>query len=95
MSNAITNQPALSSTAFAEVLRDHANLIRLVNDLEFSLYEIGDNESETVDRKLVTPCQLAAGELIRNLRTMLFRLDQQVYPLVDPNANADVNADDR
>lgn len=75
----------LSRSAFDEVLRDHADVIRLTNDLELSLYEMG--ESGTPDRQRVTACQQAAGDLIRQLRAMLFRLDQQVYPLLDPGGS--------
>ena len=76
------NQFLLNRAAFDEVLREHADLIRLANELEFNLYELGDQGPP--DREKTTTCQQSAGELIRRLRAMLFRLDQQVYPIMDP-----------
>jgi hypothetical protein len=68
-----------SRTDFEQLLAEHAQTIRLANDLEYHLYRIGAEPAP----EHVTACQQAGGALIRHLRTLLFRHDQQVLPLLD------------
>jgi hypothetical protein len=79
----MTPERRLSQEAFDELIREHQHLILLANELELQAYSLGDTDTPaTTDR--VIECQKAAGRLIEQLRQALFRLDQQVYPLLDP-----------
>jgi len=77
--------PSLTREAFDELIREHHALVHLANELELQLYQLGDHNSPPAEH--ITACQQAAGELISQLRAMLFRFDQQVYPLLDPGEN--------
>lgn len=76
----------LTRVQFEQILTGHAALIRLANELESQLYRVGS--TPTPDN--IGEWQQAAGALIRELRTVLFRYDQQVLPqleaLVPPEA---------
>lgn len=78
----MNHEPPLSRQAFDELLREHQLLVQLANELELQLYGLGEQNAPLQER--VTACQKVAGSLIGQLRRMLFRLDQEVYPLVDP-----------
>lgn len=64
---------------FEELLAQHQELVRLANELEYRLYCLG----EPTAAGPVSDCQQAAGALIGQLRTVLFRHDQQVLPVLD------------
>ena len=69
----------LSRTDFEQLIAEHRQLIFLANDLEFHLYQMG----ETPGPAQVNHCRQTAGTLIGLLRTVLFRHDQQVLPLLE------------
>ena len=69
----------LSRADFEVLLTDHQRLIALANDLEYQLYRLG----EIPAGERVTECQQAGGALVGLLRNVLFRHDQQVFPLVE------------
>lgn len=81
------NQPPLSQAAFDEILDEHTELVRLTNELELRLYELG--EQLPSDQQPVENCRQAASALISRLRSTLFRFDQQIYPLLDPEKAAE------
>jgi hypothetical protein len=64
---------------FELLLGQHRQLIRLANELEYHLYRMGGQP----DPGPVTDCQQAAGALIGLLRTVLFRHDQQLLPVLE------------
>lgn len=78
----MSHLPTLSRSTFDELLREHQRLVHLTNELELHVYGLGEQVPPTGER--VTACQQAAGNLISQLRQTLFRLDQQVYPLLEP-----------
>ncbi len=71
--------PTILRTDFEGLLAQHQELIRLANELEYQLYGLG----EQVEPGPVSDCQQAAGALIGLLRTVLFRHDQQVLPVLE------------
>jgi hypothetical protein len=54
-------------------------LIRLTNELEYHLCQIGAEGTP----KRTAECQQAAGALISQLRSALFRHDQWVLPILE------------
>lgn len=75
--------PPLTAEEFAKLLADHGEIIRLANELEESLYRLGDSANS----EAATGCQQAAGTLIGRLRQMLFVHDQRVFPLLETILN--------
>jgi hemerythrin-like domain-containing protein len=71
--------PALTPEDFAQLLAEHRQLIDLANELELSLYRIGDQPNADNVQQL----QQTAGALIGLLRHVLFRHDQQVLPTLE------------
>jgi hypothetical protein len=69
----------LSRPEFEQLLAEHRQLIRLTNELEYHLYQIG--AEPTPER--IAACQQAAGALIGQLRSALFRHDQRVLPILE------------
>jgi hypothetical protein len=69
----------LSRSDFEQLLAEHGRLIRLTNELEFHLYQVGAEPTP----EHITECQQAACALIGNLRSVLFRHDQQVLPILE------------
>jgi hypothetical protein len=69
----------LSRPEFEQLLAEHGRLIRLTNDLEYHLYQVG--AEPTPER--IAECQQAAGALIGQLRSALFRHDQRVLPILE------------
>lgn len=69
----------LTPEDFAQLLAEHRQLIHLANELEFSLYRIGDQ----ANTENVQQLQQTAGALIGLLRHVLFRHDQQVLPALE------------
>lgn len=80
----MSHEPPLSRQAFDDLIREHQRLVHLANDLELQLYGLGEGEQAAPSREQVTACQQAAGRLIGQLRQTLFRLDQQIYPRLEP-----------
>jgi hypothetical protein len=64
---------------FDTLVQEQQTLIRLVNDLEYQLYRVGDAAAAVG----VDECRQSAGVLIGALRSFLYRLDQQVLPLLE------------
>lgn len=64
---------------FEQLLADHQQLIELINALELKLYSLG----EASEKSPIQECQQAGGLLISRLRSLLFRWDQEVLPLLD------------
>jgi hypothetical protein len=75
----MSDVPTITRADFEQFVAEHQEVIRLVNALEFQLYRLGEIHGD--DR--VTECQQAGGSLIGALRSLLFRHDQQVLPLLD------------
>jgi hypothetical protein len=71
--------PSFARADFEQLLGAHQQLIELANDLEYQLYRLG----EQPDGSPAAACQQAAGALLGRLRDVLFRHDQQVFPLLD------------
>lgn len=71
--------PALTPADFAQLLVEHRQLIDLANELELSLYRIGDQANVENVQQL----QQTAGALIGLLRHVLFHHDQQVLPALE------------
>lgn len=71
--------PMIRREDFERLLADHQELIRLANDAEYHLYQLG----EVAAGQRVAECQHAVGALVGLLRNVLFRHDQQVLPLLD------------
>ena len=78
----MTEVPPLSRSAFDELIREHQKMVRLANQLELSTYALGAHDPPS--REDVAATQQAAGQLIGQLRQTLFRLDQEVYPILEP-----------
>ena len=74
---------AISRSDFEGLLAQHQELIRLVNELEYQLYRLG----EPTESGPISDCQQAAGVLIGLLRNVLFRHDQQVLPVLEALAS--------
>jgi hypothetical protein len=72
-------EEAISPSDFEQLLAEHRQLIRLANDLEFHMYQMG----EAPGPEQVNECRKAAGTLIGLLRQVLFRHDQQILPLLE------------
>jgi hypothetical protein len=75
----MTGAEPLQRRDFDQLVAEHQQLIRLANELEFQLYQMGDAPGP----EQVAECRQAAGDLIRLLRHVLFRHDQQVLPLLE------------
>lgn len=75
--------PTVPRTDFDELLAQHQELIRLANELEYQIYRLG----EQAEPGPVSDCQQAAGALIGLLRTVLYRHDQQVLPVLEALAS--------
>lgn len=71
--------PEYDRSQFEHLLADHLRMIELVNALELKLYSLGD----TPEHSPTQECQQAGGLLISQLRSLLFRWDQEVLPLLD------------
>jgi hypothetical protein len=69
---------------FDQLVAEHHQLIRLTNELEFQLYQMG----EAPGPEQVAEGRRAAGTLIGQLRNFLFRHDQQVLPLLESRIDA-------
>jgi hypothetical protein len=80
----MNQKPTISQADFQELLAQHHKLIGLANELEFHLYRLG----EPTEPGPVSDCQQAAGTLLGLLRTVLFRHDQQVLPILEAAARA-------
>jgi hypothetical protein len=74
---------SLSRQELDDLLSQHRQVIRLMNDLEYCLYRIGES-----DHPAAHECRQAAGALIGCLRDLLFRQDQQVFPLLEVVADS-------
>jgi hypothetical protein len=72
-------EPSFSRADFEQLLGEHQRLIELANDLEYQLYRLGEQPGGSP----AAACQQAAGALLGRLRDVLFRHDQQVFPLLD------------
>jgi hypothetical protein len=81
----MSRETSLSQADFEQLVAENHELFRRANDLEFQLYQMGDSPGP----EQVQGCRRAAGNLIGLLRTVLFRHDQQVLPLLDPGGSAD------
>jgi hypothetical protein len=75
----MTEGMTLDRADFDQLVAEHRQLIRLTNELEFQLYQMG----EAPGPEQVKECRQAAGALIGLLRQVLFRHDQQVLPLLE------------
>ncbi len=75
----MTEGTPLARAAFDQLLAGHRELIRLANELEHQLYQMGNPPAP--DR--AEECRQTAGRLIGLLRQVLFRHDQQVLPLLE------------
>ena len=64
---------------FDSLLVEYRQLVRMVNELEYHLYNLGEVGADP----RVAECRQAAGALVGALRNHLFRYDQQVLPLVE------------
>jgi len=71
----------LTRDEFDRLVDDQSGLTRLLNELEYRLYLLGE---PTDDR--VSGCRDAAGALITRLRDTLFHWDQSILPRLDPTA---------
>ena len=71
---------------FEQLLAEHGQLIRLTNELEYHLYQIG--AEPTPER--IAECQQAAGALISQLRSALFQHDQRVLPILEAHLPSEV-----
>jgi hypothetical protein len=69
----------LSRADFDRLVEEHRQLIRLTNELEFRLYQMGEAPAP----EQAAECRQAAGTLIGLLRNVLFRHDQQVLPVLE------------
>jgi hypothetical protein len=69
----------LSREDFERLLADQQQLIELTNQLEYQMYRLGELPPD----ERVRECQQAGGMLIGLLRGVLFRHDQQIFPLLD------------
>jgi hypothetical protein len=81
----MSHSSALSRADFEHLLGEQHQLIELSNQLEYHLYRLG----ELPPNERVTECQQAGGTLIGLLRKVLFRNDQQIFPLLDSLAAND------
>jgi hypothetical protein len=63
---------------FEALLAEQERLVELCNELEYRLYQLGQDAGEPA-----TACQQAGGALVGALRDHLFRQDQQVLPVLD------------
>lgn len=63
---------------FEYLLAEQRQLVQLINDLEYHLYEIGESASPAVSN-----CQRTAGTLIARLRNLLFHFDQKLLPVLE------------
>jgi hypothetical protein len=68
----------LTQAQFDDLLSAHRRLIDLTNHLEYCLYRI-----DVPDKPAMSECQQAAGTLIGCLRDLMFRHDQQVFPVLE------------
>jgi hypothetical protein len=75
----MTGAEPLQRRDFDQLVAEHQQLIRLANELEFQLYQMGDAPGP----EQVAECRQTAGDLISLLRHVLFRHDQQVLPLLE------------
>jgi hypothetical protein len=75
----MSSSPPLTREDFERLLADQQQLIDLTNQLEYQMYRLGELPPD----ERVTECQQAGGMLIGLLRSVLFRNDQQIFPLLD------------
>jgi hypothetical protein len=68
---------------FEQLLAEHQQLIRLANEVEYHLYQLGASGGP----EAVAACQQATGTLLGLLRHVLFRHDQQVLPVLEGFVN--------
>lgn len=73
------SRPEFQREDFERLLQEHEQLITLTNELEYGLHALAGRPNEETLRTL----QQSAGALVSALRGYLFRLDQQVLPLVE------------
>jgi hypothetical protein len=69
----------LTRPEFEQLLAEHGRLIRLTNELEYHLYQIGAEPTP----EHIAACQQTAGALIGQLRSTLFRHDQRILPTLE------------
>jgi hypothetical protein len=69
---------SFSRAGFVQLVEEHQKLIDLANDLEYRLYQLGEQPPGSP----ANDCQQAGGVLIGQLRHVLFRHDQQVLPVL-------------
>lgn len=75
----MNQMPEYHRGQFETLLADHQRLIELINALELKLYSLGEAPEQSPPQE----CQQAGGLLISQLRSLLFRWDQEVLPLLD------------
>jgi len=75
----MTESAPISRSEFTALLNEMQRLVAHVNDLEYHIHALGAD----VSGESAIYCQQAAGALIGLLRGFLFRLDQQVLPLLE------------
>jgi hypothetical protein len=76
--------PTFLRADWERLVAEHREAIRLVNQLEFQVYSLG----EVPPHPRVAEIQQAAGALIGLLRGLLFRHDQQVLPVLEALSQA-------
>lgn len=64
---------------FDQLLDEHRRLVTAANNLEYHLYRL----PEAGEHPQIAECQAAAGDLLGQLRNLLFRHDQEVLPVVE------------
>jgi hypothetical protein len=75
----MSSPPPFTREDFERLLADQQQLIELMNQLEYQMYRLGELPPD----ERVTECQQAGGMLIGLLRSVLFRNDQQIFPLLE------------
>jgi hypothetical protein len=75
----VNDVPAIDRCDFERLVADHSRLVKLINDLEYHLYALGERQADDP----VAGCQCAAGALISALRDFLFRYDQLLLPTLE------------
>lgn len=71
--------PDIRREDFESLLDEHQRLIGLANQVEFHLHALAGGPNEGAIHAL----QQSAGSLVSLLRGYLFRLDQQLLPVLD------------
>jgi hypothetical protein len=77
--------PTFPHADWEELVAEHQEAIRLVNELEYQVYRLG----EVPPHPRLAEARQAAGALIGLLRRLLFRHDQQVLPVLEALSSAD------